>query len=234
MERDRFLHKNHRGRMRKRFFMNGVRGMSEHEIMEMLLFFCTNGVDTNETAHRLIERFGSISGVLDADYEQLLEVRGVGEKSASFIKFFREIQSDYDLAKNNRHTAPDVDAGEFFFDYFRDNSSDVFAIADADAHELGSRVMVYPLESVDDFDRWKNNIARSVVAGEMKNVILVIHRCGNAISPSKTDLGLISFFLKKFRFMEINVFNIIVMNSKEYKDLTKYGTFSFNDTILAL
>ncbi len=234
MERDRFLHKNHRSRMRKRFFANGVKGMSEHEIMEMLLFFCTNGVDTNETAHRLIEQFGSISEVLDADYERLLEVKGVGEKSASFIKFFKEIQSDYDFARENRQKAQEVDVGEFFFDYFKDNSSDVFAIADADAEELGMRVMVYPLDSVGDFDEWKNNVARSIVSSEMRNVIPVIHRCGKTILPSKTDLGLISFFLKKLKFMEINICSVIVTNTVEYKDLTKYGTFSFGGTVLTL
>ena len=230
MERDRFLHKNHRSRMRKRFFVNGVKGMSEHEIMEMLLFFCTNCGDTNETAHRLIEQFGNISGVLDADYERLLEVRGVGEKSASFIKFFKEVQSDYDLARENRRKTRDIDVGEFFFDYFKDTNSDVFAIADAD--ELGLRVMVYPLDSVDDFDEWKNNIARSVIVSEVRNVVLVIHRCSDAVPPSRADLSLVSFFLRKFRFMEISVFNVIVTNSKEYRDLTKYGVFSFNEAAL--
>ena len=53
---------------------------------ETLLFYAIPRKDTNPLAHRLIEHFGSISGVLDASLEDLMEIEGMGEYSATLIK----------------------------------------------------------------------------------------------------------------------------------------------------
>ena len=49
------LHDGHRKRMKDRFLVTGLEGMSEHEILEMLLFYCIPRSNTNDIAHRLIK-----------------------------------------------------------------------------------------------------------------------------------------------------------------------------------
>lgn len=78
------MHDGHRERMRKKF-LAGVR-FADHEMLEMLLTFSIPRKNTNEIAHRLLTAFGSVDGVLSADYEQLLTVRGIGPQSAFQIK----------------------------------------------------------------------------------------------------------------------------------------------------
>ena len=78
------MHDGHRERMRKKF-LAGVR-FADHEMLEMLLTFSIPRKNTNEIAHRLLTAFGSVDGVLSADYEQLLMVRGIGPQSAFQIK----------------------------------------------------------------------------------------------------------------------------------------------------
>ena len=58
------VHDGHRERMRLRFRETGsFDGFSEHEIIEMLLFYTHPRRNTNEIAHELIDRFGSIAGI---------------------------------------------------------------------------------------------------------------------------------------------------------------------------
>ena len=78
-------HAGHRARMRKRFASGGFEGYSDHEMLEQLLFDAIPRENTNVTAHLLLERFGSLDGVLTAPAEELMTVRGVGEKSAELI-----------------------------------------------------------------------------------------------------------------------------------------------------
>ena len=59
--------------------------MPDHNLLELLLFYSIPRKDTNELAHRLIATFGSLNGVFDASYEQLLEVEGIGESSALLL-----------------------------------------------------------------------------------------------------------------------------------------------------
>ena len=83
------IHSGHRERMREKFKAGGK--FPPHELLEMLLTYSLPRVNTNELAHRLINRFGSIDGVLSADMDELQEIPGVGEKSALLIHLISEI-----------------------------------------------------------------------------------------------------------------------------------------------
>ena len=87
------IHKGHRDRMRKRFQKTGLNGFSSHEILEFLLFPCLLQKDTNRLAHRLISEFGNINGVFTASINELAAVEGIGESTATFIRFVGELIS---------------------------------------------------------------------------------------------------------------------------------------------
>ena len=56
-----------------------------HEYLEVLLFNAMPRKNTNDLAHRLLAKFGSVSGVFQASVLQLCEVDGVGESLAAYI-----------------------------------------------------------------------------------------------------------------------------------------------------
>ena len=74
------LHDGHRRRKREQFLQHGLDSFAEHEVLELLLFYAISRRDTNETAHRLINTFGSLGGVFGASVEELQRVEGVGEQ----------------------------------------------------------------------------------------------------------------------------------------------------------
>ncbi len=92
------LHKGHRKRLKQQFLENGLGSFYDHQALELLLFYSIPQSDTNSTAHNLLNRFGSISGVLNASYEDLLEVDGVGENTACLLKFLPEFFTKYLLS----------------------------------------------------------------------------------------------------------------------------------------
>ena len=79
------LHGGHRQRMRERFRTQGLEGFAPHEVVELLLFYGRARGDVNPLAHRLLDSFGSLKGVLEARPEQLMAVEGVGEETATLI-----------------------------------------------------------------------------------------------------------------------------------------------------
>ena len=80
------LHAKHRERMRKRFLETNSDGFSDHELLEILLFYAIPRKNTNDIAHRLLNRFGSFEGVFSASIDELTQVEDIGETSAIFIK----------------------------------------------------------------------------------------------------------------------------------------------------
>lgn len=78
-------HDGHRNRMRQRIAAEGLRSLAPHEVLEYFLYAFVPRRNTNDIAHRLLARFHSLSGVLDADYNALLDVEGVTANAALFL-----------------------------------------------------------------------------------------------------------------------------------------------------
>lgn len=85
------VHDGHREKMRRRFLATGLNGFAEHEALELLLFYAIPRRDTNELAHRLLERYGSLSAVLSAPVEDLAKVNGMGLSAATLVHLVPQI-----------------------------------------------------------------------------------------------------------------------------------------------
>ncbi|GAA4643542.1 DNA repair protein RadC [Pontixanthobacter gangjinensis] len=76
----------HRSRLRERLLCGGAEALADYEVLEYLLFAAIKQGDTKPAAKALIDRFGSLAGVLNADAGALQRVPGVGETSAAALK----------------------------------------------------------------------------------------------------------------------------------------------------
>lgn len=95
------LHEGHRERLKKRFReANSFDGFEEHQILELLLFYSIPRIDTNEIAHTLLNRFGSLSDVFDADYNELIKMKYITENTATMLKMIPRLMSVYYKSKN--------------------------------------------------------------------------------------------------------------------------------------
>lgn len=83
------MHAGHRERMISRLKEFGSEGFQSHELLEMMLYSSFKQCDTNPIAHRLIDRFGTLSGVFSASENELCEVEGVGRSTAQMIIVLR-------------------------------------------------------------------------------------------------------------------------------------------------
>lgn len=79
------LHEEHRKRLDRKVNTFGLDMLEIHEQLEHLLFAVIPRGDTNELAHRLLERFRSVAGVINADPEELMTIEGVGKRTAMFL-----------------------------------------------------------------------------------------------------------------------------------------------------
>ena len=78
------VHEGHRKRMNEKLASGGL--VLEHERLEMLLFNAYPRKNTNPIAHNLLNAFGSIRGVFEADVKELTAIDGVGESVALYLK----------------------------------------------------------------------------------------------------------------------------------------------------
>ena len=92
-------HTGHRERMKAEFLVRGLEGWPDHRVLELLLFYTIPQGDVNDLAHELVERFGSLAGVLDASVEELKKVKGVGDHTAVFLRMLPAVLGRYQGAR---------------------------------------------------------------------------------------------------------------------------------------
>ena len=96
-------HEGHRARLKETYIKSGIDGLHQHVVLELLLFFGIPYKDTNEIAHELINKFGSFSGVLEADYHALKNTKNMTWNAALLIRLVADISRLYSadrLSKN--------------------------------------------------------------------------------------------------------------------------------------
>lgn len=89
------LHAGHRKRMRADFDLDGFKNWHDHKVLEYLLHKVIRRVDTNETAHRLIDECGGFAEVFRAPKEKLMDIIGVGNETAEYIHMLGEFLTYY-------------------------------------------------------------------------------------------------------------------------------------------
>ena len=90
------IHAGHRQRIKQKFLADGFNSAtSPHEVLELLLCYSIPRKDTNELAHILIKRFGSIAGVFDASKEELLKIPGITENTICLFSLILPIAKMY-------------------------------------------------------------------------------------------------------------------------------------------
>lgn len=110
------LHDGHRQRLRERF-LTSPDSFADHELIELLLCFSITRRNTNETAHALLDNFGTIKGILDAEMPALLNTAGIGKNSALFLRVISEILLRYE--KSEHHSKTPLDSHRALAEYLK-------------------------------------------------------------------------------------------------------------------
>ena len=96
------VHKGHRERLKQRFLEDGLDHFTDVQVLELLLFYAIPQRDTNPIAHALLNRFGSLSQVLDAPVEELRKVDGIKGNAATLLALVTQLCRYYQVDSAQR------------------------------------------------------------------------------------------------------------------------------------
>jgi DNA repair protein RadC len=109
----------HRQRLRDRVERMGADDMRPQDLMELLLYYALPRRDTKQQAFDIIEKFGSVRGVLTADEKELAQVEGVGGRTAHWLRILGELSDAYaGLQHTDRQRIDNVLRAQTYFRRF--------------------------------------------------------------------------------------------------------------------
>ena len=121
------VHDGHREKMRARFLIAGLDSFAPHEALELLLYYAIPRRDTNAMAHALMERYGSLTAVLNAPVEDLQKVEGIGESAAILLRLVPQLCRRASVEEAAQETALNTTAkaGKYLLPLFSGQRRDV-------------------------------------------------------------------------------------------------------------
>ena len=87
--------KGHRERLRARYRLNGEAALEEYELLELLLTYAIPRRDTKLLAKKLLERFGTLARVFEAEPATLGTIDGIGPQAATLISLIRPLATRF-------------------------------------------------------------------------------------------------------------------------------------------
>lgn len=202
--------------MRRAVLEHGIDSLADHQVLEILLFYCFRNGDTNPLAHRLIKKFGSLKNVLDAEYEELCTVEGVGESTAAFLQLLKKTAVRYGKAscfedeKSRKFRNTDMLRDYFEAIFLGTNNEEIHAIV------IDSELRLVAEKKISDGTVGKvpisaRGIANFVIKNDCDRVILAHNHPRGACIPSKTDIIVTKELVELLSGFEIDLIDHIIV-----------------------
>jgi len=216
----------HRNRLRERLKKAGLASFQDYEAVEFLLTLAIPRKDVKIPAKEAIKRFGSFRGVLDAPFEELRKIPGIGEVAPFAIRFIREAatlylqprsQADLTLKRTEPETIS-LEDPKILFNYcmaaLGANTDEVFKVI-----YLDSRFKVIDHETLTEgtIDRatvYPRKVMESALKKKASILIFAHNHPDGNINPSDHDKTLTRALLLAAKTLNITVYDHLALTTR--------------------
>lgn len=222
------LHTNHRQRMREKVKNYGLENLHEHEILEFLLYPFIPRKDTNVIAHELLNKFGSIEKVFDANPEMLMSVRNMTKNASLYLTSFPQVVRLYNLQKLGEKPMLDTlnNAVEYFRALFNGSHQESMYVAVVNArgqlvdkYEVGNR----------DTQQCSIDIKKFVlrtVTNHTNNIFVAHNHPSGDPKPSMADYDFTHWLVSLCEIMGLKLIDHLIITNDDYYSFNKNGELS--------
>ncbi|MEO5340789.1 MAG: DNA repair protein RadC [Magnetococcus sp. MYC-9] len=220
------IHRGHRNRLRQRFLHEGLERFEDHQVLELLLFNALPRQDTNPIAHLLLQRFGCLSAVLDADTRDLASVPGMGEAAAAFLSLIPPLTRRYLHDSATREKKPLNDpyrTSRFLVPLMAGRSEEVFYALCLDNRCQLLFPALISRGTVTDALIHPRQVVETVLRHKSVNVILAHNHPSGILQASQSDINLTLLLQRILLPMGIRLVDHVIVAGEKTLSMASMG-----------
>ena len=215
----------HRKRLRGRFRKEGLDHFDEVNVLELLLFYAKPRTDTKELARELLNRFGSLSQVLEATAAELETVDGVGENTSTLLSLIPQLGRYYLV---NRNENPKIlksteEYGRFLVHNFHGRRDESVFLLCLDAKCKMLACQMVGQGSVSSANVPIRKIVSLALSSNATTVILAHNHPSGIALPSDEDIATTRRLAAALATVEIILADHIIVADDDYVSLADSG-----------
>jgi len=159
----------------------------EHELLEILLFNAYPRRNTNPIAHALLDAFGTIKGVLNAEIDAICAVDGVGENVALYLKCIGECVQSASSAKGIAVLKCYEDCMKLVKIRLKGRTEEVLEIYCLDKSGRVNGIFSYTSNESNRVVLSSDTVARVIAGNSPAGVFIAHNHLGGGAEPSISD-----------------------------------------------
>lgn len=222
-------HNKHRQRVKEQFLQNGLENNPQHLTLEMLLYYAIPRKDTNEIAHELIDTFGSLSGVLDAPYEELIKINGVKENTAILLTMMPQLFREY--SKDKTETKPLLSSAEKTIEYliskFTSYKQEVVLLLCLDNMNRLNNCCIISKGTLNQATISNRTIVETALRNNAAGVILAHNHPGGMAVPSSDDVIATQNIINLMAQIGIRVLNHVIVAGEDTYSMASMPKYAY-------
>lgn len=222
---DKKLHQGHRQRVKNRYLNEGLDAFEDHQVLEMLLFYCIPMKDTNELAHKMIREFGSLAGLFEADPKDICCRCGVSENTAIFVSVIPSLARRYFKIKWGQKPVLNSStmAGEYAVTLFAGRTYEAFFVICLDAQNGVNNAALVHEGTINEAPVYPRIIVETALRHQANSVILAHNHPGGSLQPSREDVEVTRRIATALNAISIKVVDHIVVAGGRYTSFAEKG-----------
>lgn len=214
--------------MKDRFLKEGLDGFDDLHVIELLLFYCIPRKDTNLVAHYLLERFGSLAGLLDATPKELESVPEVGKNIAAYLALLKPVWRRYEVQKANNEMPMQTiaECGDHMRPYFINRTNETVYLLCLDAKGKALCCKMVGEGSVNSASISIRKIVETALNANASSVVLAHNHPSGLAIPSPEDVQTTKRLGKALHAVEITLVDHLVFADGDYVSIGSSGNYS--------
>ena len=215
------IHAGHRQRLKETMLKTDFQGASDINLLEAILFYSIHRADTNETAHKLLEAFGSFEKVFEANEEDLKMVEGIGENSAFLLKLIGEATRRIEQGSEKKAVFihGNTDAAEVFKPYFLGQKDEVLFAMYLDNGGKLIRVDKISTGTVNMVNIDNRKLLEGAIRTNAASVILAHNHPHGFPNPSREDLRLTAAVRDLLETLHVDLYDHLITAGDEWRSV---------------
>ncbi len=182
----------HRQRLRERFLAGADEALPDYELLELLLFFSIERVDTKPLAKELLARFQSLAGVINAEPDQLREFEPVNHHTITLFKAVRTVAAR--ITREELSERPVLDNWDKLIAYLRATMAhrmvEQFRVLFLDRMNVLIADEVQHQGTIDHTPVYPREVLKRALALDASALVMVHNHPSNHPKPSKADIAM--------------------------------------------
>lgn len=212
-------------RPREKLMQRGADALSDAELLAIFLRTGCAGRSAVDLARELLQRFGSLAGMLSTDKKSFCDVHGLGEAKYVQLQAVMELARRHlgeQLRREQVFSNPSL-VGDFLLAHLRDCEQEVFAALFLDSqHRLISWEKLF-FGTIDSASIYPREVVKRALYHNASAVVLSHNHPSGVAEPSESDRLITQRLKEALTLVDIRVLDHVVVGGGYTVSMAEHG-----------